>query len=273
MIEGTHVRPGVERHPGANVINFTFPHHDRALTRYFIVTHGRSGSTLLAAILSACEAPFGPECAKDSDTERDHWESHTIERAIRCAHNANEHFTPAMAGFRRATYRFWRSRAKSLLSRALRQAVFSKNRWNTTVLPLAEKLGYRPVPIISYRHPGEVALSDMNQLKNSASTFLPLIIRTYTDALYALERYGGVVIDHSELIDPSHERWAYALDAVTGIDADRLLKARNALLRPRRPRDQTDVWLPSELRALAQNLSSLRNRPLPPSSASRDSRS
>jgi hypothetical protein len=238
--------------------------------RYFIVTHGRSGSSLLAAILESCGADFGPGCAGDSDTERDHWESRRIDRAIRCAHRANRHFTPAMCGMGKAAYRYWRSRAKVLLRVELREARYSKNRWNTVVLPLAEHLGYRPVIIVSYRQPAEVVLSDMRQLKNMPSTFMASITQTYLDALYALGRYGGVVVDHAELVDPAREDWAFALEAVTGLEAGHLLAARRRLLKPVHARlEDQSAWLPSDLRTVAQCLASRRNLAVMPEEAQR----
>lgn len=238
--------------------------------RFFIITPGRSGSSLLAAILEACGAPFGPDCAGDSDTERDHWESRTIDRAIRCAERANDHFAPGMAGPGRVAYRFWRSRAKALLKSGLRNATYSKNRWNTVILPLAELLGYRPAIIVSYRHPAEVAMSDMRKMKNVPSVLLPAISRTYSDATYAIRRYGGVVIDHAELVDPDAVDWAMALQEVTGIPAGMLCSARRKLLKPEPPTlDNTALWLPSELRAVSQTLSSLRNKPLADTRADR----
>lgn len=90
------------------------------------------------------------------------------------------------------------------------------------------------------------------------------ITRTYLDALYALERYGGTVIDYSEMMDPDCDDWAFALEAITGFDAGELIKARKRLLKPRRfARDASAVWLPSDLRAVSQNLLSMRNIPVP----------
>jgi hypothetical protein len=273
-----HEGPHVQQAYKSNIVLDTFPRETLPaepaaqawsapeLRRYFIVTHGRSGSSLLAAILATCGADFGASCAGDQDTERDHWENRKIDRAIRCAHAANDYFSPSMGGLTRVAYKYWRTRAKALLEAGLRDAAFSKNRWNAVVLPLVEQMNYRPIPIVSYRHPAEVALSDMSQLKNMPSTFMASISRTYLDALYALERYGGVVIDHAELTDPACDEWAYALDAITGLDAGALLVARDRLLKPKRlRRDAGSVWLPSELRSLAQNLLSLRNIPLPTS--------
>ncbi|HVY88991.1 MAG TPA: hypothetical protein VG942_09005 [Hyphomonadaceae bacterium] len=236
---------------------------DRTHQRYFIVTHGRSGSSFLAAILDFVGADFGSASFHGGDTDKQHWESRKIERAIRCAELANQNYAPAMSGLKRAGYRFWRSRAKALLRSGLHDAVYSKNRWNTSVLPLAEKLGYQPIPIVSYRHPAEIALSDMTQLKNTPSALFPTITRTFVDALYALERYGGVVIDHSELVNPAEEKWAHALGEVTGFPPRALLDARKLILKPKPPREDSGVWLPSELRAVAQNLSSMRNIALP----------
>jgi hypothetical protein len=160
----------------------------------------------------------------------------------------------------KAAYRYWRSRAKVLLRVELREARYSKNRWNTVVLPLAEHLGYRPVIIVSYRQPAEVVLSDMRQLKNMPSTFMASITQTYLDALYALGRYGGVVVDHADLVDPAREDWAFALEAVTGLEAGHLLAARRRLLKPVRPRREDEsTWLPSDLRTVAQCLASRRN--------------
>lgn len=237
---------------------------DQDSRRYFIVTHGRSGSSFLADILETCGANFGPGCRADRDSERDHWENRRIDRAVRCAHNANLYFSPAMAGSGRVAYRYWRSRAKALLGSSLRQAVWSKNRWNAVILPLAELLGYRPVVIVSYRNPAEVTLSDIRQLKNMPSAFMPSITKTYLDALYALERYGGVLIDHAHLMDPDADEWAIALEAATGLDAHALLVARDRKLKPRHPQNEAEgVWLPSELKAVSDQLLRLRNVPLP----------
>jgi hypothetical protein len=249
-----------------------FPDPDQDLThpfrqrpaRHFIVTHGRSGSSLLAAILEDCGADFG-KASRGGDTFKEHWENRTLERAIRCAHNANRLFEPGMDGGRRMAYRFWRSRAKHLLRSGLKATPYSKNRWNTTILPLAEQLGWRPVLVISYRAPGEVAMSDMLQLKNAASTFLPMIMKVYVDSLYSLQRYGGVVVDHSELIDVRSEAWAHGLAAVTGFAPSALLDSRNRLLRPGPPRPAPNVWVPPELESIAAMLGERRNRPLGPS--------
>jgi hypothetical protein len=236
------------------------PASAKDVRRYFIVTHGRSGSSFLANILESCGADFGPDCAGDRDSEHDHWESRRIERAVRCAHNANHYFSPAMAGSARIAYRFWRSRAKGFLGAGLRDAAWSKNRWNAVILPLAELLGYRPVVIVSYRNPAEVALSDMRQLKNMPSAFMPSITKTYLDARYALERYGGVLVDHADLMDADKDEWAIALEAATGLDAHALLAARDRKLNRRHPSNEADgIWLPSELRAVADQLLGLRN--------------
>ena len=256
-------REGLSGFPDPDV-ELSHPFRQRP-ARHFIVTHGRSGSSLLAALLDDCGADFGSASSHGGDTFKQHWESRTLERAIRCANNANRLFEPAMDGGRRIAYRFWRSRAKHHLRGGLKRTPYSKNRWNTTILPLVEQLGWRPVLIISYRAPAEVAMSDMLQLKNAASTFLPMIMKVYVDSLYSLQRYGGVVIDHSELIDPRSEGWAHGLSAITGFAPSRLLDARNRLLQPARPRPAPNVWVPPELESIAAMLGDRRNRPLAPS--------
>lgn len=157
------------------------------------------------------------------------------------------------------------ARAKHHLGGGLKRTPYSKNRGNTTILPLVEQLGWRPVLIISYRSPAEVAMSDMLQLKNAASTFLPMIMKVYVDSLYSLQRYGGVVIDHAELVDPRSEGWAHGLSTITGFAPSRLLDARNRPLQPARPRPTPNVWAPPELESIAAMLGERRNRPLAPS--------
>ncbi len=239
-----------------------FPYRLRP-QRTFIVTHGRSGSSLLSAILDRSGASFGPASDPGSDTFNQHWESRRIERAIRCALVANRHFQPGMSGLQRAAYRFWRSRAKRLLRSGLAEAPYSKNRWNTLILPLAEKLGYRPVVVVSHRRPSEVALSDMPQLKNAPSVYLPAMARTYADCLYSVVRYGGVVIDHEDLVDPANEDWAQPLADVTGLDAAALLAARRSLLRPRRSEPAPELWAPAEIERVARSLHAMRSQAIP----------
>jgi len=226
--------------------------------RYFIVSQGRSGSSLLAAILDDCGADFGPG-AHDG-----RWNSPEIDRAIRCAHLATRNFGPAASGLARAAYKFWRSKAKRLLRTALRDADFSKNHWSTSILPLVERLGYRPVMIVSWRNPAEVAVRDMVQLKNPPSTFMPAILQAYMDSFYSLVRYGGVVIDHADLTNPDAVDWAHALAQVTGLPARDLLSSRRRLLRRREPQPVADIWAQAEIESIAQSLAHLKNHPVPP---------
>ena len=170
-----------------------------------------------------------------------------------------------MDGGPRLAYRFWRSRAKRWLRSGLKDAPYSKNCWNTAILPLVEQLGWRPVLIIAYRSPAGAAMSDMLHLKNAASTFLPMIMKVCVDSLYAMERYGGVVVDHGELTDLRSEAWAHGLAAITGFAPSGLLDARNHLLQPARPRPAPNVWVPPELESIAAMLGERRNRPLAPS--------
>lgn len=246
--------PNVLTHPD---IDHIYPYARRP-ARYFIASQGCSGSSLLAAILDECGADFGPASSEGR------WNSRDIDRAIACAHLATRNFGPDASVLGRTAYRFWRSHAKRLLRSALRDADFSKNRWNTSVLPLVERLGYRPVMILSYRSPAEVALGDMVQLKNPPSTFMPALLQAYMDSFYSLVRYGGVVIDHADLANPDATDWAHALFQVTGFSLRDLLSARRRLLRPRRSAPVVDAWAPTEIRNIAQSIAHLSNRPLPP---------
>jgi hypothetical protein len=247
--------PTVLTHPDADHI---YPYARRP-ARYFIVSQGRSGSSLLAAILEECGADFGPA------SDPGNWNSREIDRAIRSAHIATRNFGPDASGLARTAYRFWRSRAKRLLRAALSQADFSRNRWSTSILPLVERLGYRPVMIVSYRNPAEVALGDMMQLKNPPSTFMPAMLQAYIDSFYSLARYGGVVIDHDDLTDCDAVDWAHALAQVTGLPARNLLSARRRLLRPDRSPAAPAIWVPAEIENIGNAIASLSNHPLPPS--------
>ena len=57
-------------------------------------------------------ADFGKASSRGRDTFKNHWEDRTLERAIRCANNANRLFEAGMDGGRRMAYRYWRSRSK-----------------------------------------------------------------------------------------------------------------------------------------------------------------
>ena len=218
---------------------------------------------MLAAILDACGADFGAASSQGADTLQQHWESRTLERAIRCANNTpTDYLSPAWMADDAWPIGSGAHAPSACCATALGTRPYSKNRWNTKILQLVEQLGWRPVLIISYRSPAEVAMSDMLQLKDAASTFLPMIMKVYVDSLYSLQRYGGVVIDHGELTDPRSEAWAHGLAAITGFAPSGLLDARNHLLQPARPRPAPNVWVPPELESIAAMLGEQRNRPL-----------
>ncbi len=59
---------------------------------------------------------------------KQHWESRTLKRAIRCANNANRAVELAMDGGRRIAYRFWRARQTPFARRSEANALFKEPR-------------------------------------------------------------------------------------------------------------------------------------------------
>jgi hypothetical protein len=238
--------------------------------RVFILTSGRSGSTLLASILADAGANFGMPASEDWDVARGGDMEHP---AIRRAAN---HFRLA---FERSPnkpvttpskwiWSYHLSAGKRHLRKALREAVCLKAVNIDLAVPHAIKMGYFPQIIISCRPFGESALS-LSQMLTSRTldTFAEDYDRFHRNAALQLQAYGGCVVEYRDLTDPARTQWAHSLEACTGLPAGAILASRARRAKPvQSPDAELPVLFESTERTFAM-IQALSGRAVPPSPA------
>ena len=180
--------------------------------RYFIVGIGRTGSSLLSAILSDSGGNFGLNNVRDWDKSSGAFEHPDIIYI-------SKHF-------RRASYLTKNKRsniitkynidvrkhlAKSKAKKILKKVQYVKSDNLDLWVWYSIKMGYKPKIIISYRNFFEVAqslyvMTGLNFIDSEAQ-----YIRIYENCLLMMSVYGGCIVNYDDLIDFSNSNWAKPL--------------------------------------------------------------
>jgi len=192
--------------------------------RYFIVGSGRSGSSLLAAILADAGAAFSMEHIDSWDRGAGEYEHPLVHQARRWHSRAakiNESLIPnALA------HGFCVRRMRKALDALLHEAEFVKSTDLVHLVPVAAHLRYTPVVIVSYRPFAAHARSRHRKDGMDAAHLLADYINIYTTAALQLQIFGGGVVSYDELVNSEQIAWAETLDTLTGIPSQQILAAR-----------------------------------------------
>ena len=196
--------------------------------RTLIVTCGRSGSSLIAAIMADAGADFGmptPERWNQGDGVMEHplaisagWK---YERAWQ------------IRGGRRffLGYKYLADARVSLGKRDLRQLLARvdtvKGPRSDLWVPDLPKMGYAPNLVVPFAPPGEVARSFLMKAKQSWDATRADYLRANRNALLYLQSFGGCAVALRDLTDPESVAWADALSRTTGLDRGALIAARD----------------------------------------------
>lgn len=200
--------------------------------RYFIVSAGRTGSTLLSAILADCGADFAMSVPAEWDPGSgalEHAELHAATSLLRRVHEIDR--DKPSSGYRRYVWSNLRSRAKRKLNSVLEEARYLKGENLDLAVQPAFKLGYFPSVILSYRRFEDLAVSSF--IRRGASTFESLLAyyqRINRNGLLLMSAFGGCAIGYEQLVDPRDTSWVDSLAELTGIGASRLASARDRRL-------------------------------------------
>jgi uncharacterized membrane protein YkvA (DUF1232 family) len=236
--------------------------------RYFLVTAGRTGSTLLAAILADAGADFALPVPGDWDVARggelELPEIRDAANRFRLAFERSARRPAAQAA--RWLWTYHRSRGKRSLKSSLRKAVYVKAVNLDLAIPYSVKAGYFPCIIVSYRAFGPQALSFSQMLSDrSAESLAQDYDRAYRNAVLLLHAYGGCVVNYNELIDHQRTEWAAKLAEVTGLAVDAILASRARRVTAARTEEiEIPVLYPSTDRTF-EIVDALSRRALPPS--------
>jgi len=243
---------------------------NKELVRYFIVSTGRCGSSLLAAILSDAGADFG--LPKPSDWKQDsgaleHPDINYVSRQFRRA----AYLQPKRRSNLLAKYimDIRRSLGKKRARQVLDKITYAKSDNIDLWIWHLMKMGYSPRIIVSFRDFAATARSFFVLRGMDSGQFTEYYRRIYENSLLMLDVYGGCAISFEELIDTNETKWADVLSQLTSVQPDVLLHHRNLRLKSNsskglenRPIIQTAS---EDIRAIEKNLRSLKGCHVSPS--------
>ena len=203
-----------------------FAPHER--DRFFIINLGRTGSSLLAAVLADASANFGIDPPVAWDPRKGQMEYPAIKRAAhhyRRAHDIGDgrkfFISPALE----TKYRLARGRRH--LRDALAACRYLKIGDLDLVVQPCFKLGYRPRVILNYRRLEPMLPSLLvGRTHTGPDRLAEEYVRVYRQGLVLAHTFGGATVAYNELQDGEASGWAHALAALTGLDADALLDSR-----------------------------------------------
>ncbi len=212
--------------PSEGIVDCTAPSLDRQ--RFFILSTGRTGSSLLAAILADAGADFGITPPQSWDRRGGEMEHRQLTEASRLVSKANAISRERPRGIARLRWTFLRSRAKQDLRSTLRNVRYVKVAGAHELVRPAFKLGYFPIVILSYRRFEDYSVSLGLMHANATLGSLASHYRsTLQMGLWLLNTFGGCVVGYEQLVDPANRSWAGPLAEATGIPIDKLVTARD----------------------------------------------
>jgi hypothetical protein len=204
--------------------------------RIFIITPGRTGSSLLSAILAQAGADFGLPPVQSWNPHLGEMEHPALARATHLYAKANR-----LAGRRgkpadplhMGLWALNRNLARRHLARALSAARILKAGDCDLALQPALRLGYQPRVILSYRRLEPIIASFM--MRSSYLTvdmILSSYLRCMRNGLAAVALYGGCVVSFEDVSSAEHKDWVRPLAALTELDAGQMLASRESLAKP-----------------------------------------
>ena len=199
--------------------------------RFLVVNSGRTGSSLLSAVLADAGADFGMPAVQTWSADAGAFEPAAITRAAAWFAVADQMGPTKPLWPRSWHWSFARHRAKVHLGRALNAARFVKGPNLDLAVQPAAKMGYLPRIIISYRSfPAQAMSLAQRSSWRDVTALEAYYVRTYKNALMWLLVFGGCVVDYDELTDPGETEWASALSALTGLPRLPMVAARQTRL-------------------------------------------
>jgi hypothetical protein len=197
--------------------------------RFIIITTGRTGSSLLSAILADAGADFAMDVPKRWDPSEGKMEHPDAIHACRWFRAADKISTvKPHAAIGRYRWTFFNSLGKLWLRSALSKAKFLKAVDGHLLVRAAVKLDFFPSVILSYRRFEECAISSSMMVSNTnLCTLVERYKRVNTNGLLLLNTFGGCAVSYEQLVDLNDRSWIYSLASLTNLPADKLIAARD----------------------------------------------
>lgn len=202
--------------------------------KYFVMTTGRAGSSLLMNIIGASGGNIGQPALDEWDIRLGAHENSVLNDA-QLYWDYSEKLRPIcyISHPHMWLRKFLRSVAKKKFKRAVKTAEFHKS--GSAGMPmLASKFGYHPQIIALYRHYASYMQSAYQRHGDSVEQLADYYVNNNTSILFLVELYGGCAISFEELTDLNETAWATALANITGLDQNVLLAKREGMLKKNR---------------------------------------
>lgn len=194
--------------------------------RFFVLTFGRSGSSMLCALLADAGADFGMPVPPAWDLRRGAMEDPQIKlaarhmlRALEIESGGHHLLSPSLeAGWHRR-------RARRAVRQSLGTVRFVKSNDLDLIVPIAYAEGYEPRIIISYREfESSLASALSGRRMRSPEALAEEYLRVYRQGLAFMQTFGGCSVGFSQLGQPE-QAWLAALAGVTGLPLPALQQA------------------------------------------------
>jgi len=202
--------------------------------RIFILSPGRSGSSLLAALLSDAGATFPNESETSWNPLGGAFESDAVGKAAFLyaqAHEiqASKGYSPLYRLFHKKIVTYKRAAAKKKVGKLMKTATCFKETANLHYLPrVAAFLGYWPVIVLNYRDfPEWMGSMFPGQRHLPVEALARNYLSTMENSIAVLGLFGGCVVNYRDLMDPGADQWAHILSEVTGLSREVLLNSRS----------------------------------------------
>lgn len=203
---------------------------------FIIVGTGRSGSSLLSAILSDSGANFNMDYHSGwNPAQGGAYEHPYIVQAARWfgrLTRVRESIIPNALAIR-----YCRNQVTKNINSLFEGSQFVKHPEATWLLHFIANMGYKPTIIVSYRNFEGFARSRYLRFGWDFPRIVDAYIRYNTTSLLQLQIFGGCVVDFGELTNPDETQWAETIADLCHLDAEIILQKRNERLKDSKSND------------------------------------
>ncbi len=230
--------------------------------KYLIVTTGRSGSNLFAAICADAGANFDIPGLPQQNRMNFRSEHLTLIAAYKWfsrAQKISKSLLPSALG-----QRFCEIMMKARLSEVLGRATFLKSAILVWMVHPIYQLGFRPHILVAYRKFSGYCFDKYKKNGWKAPELLDTYTSVYSTALLQLKMFGGCTVSYEEVSNPAETDWARAVSRVTGLDEQRLLQSRDKLIQPGNPIEDGLVYADDRVQAIYAQLLALKGTVIRP---------
>ena len=228
---------------------------------FCIVSTGQSGSSLLAAILAKSGANFSmPVIEKWNPTKgsMEHPFSHESYKQLSRLKKIKSSIIP-----RKLIVPFLYKKFNEKVN-LLGELNYIKSSTLVWLVPHLAHRKNKPKVIIIFREFQQQAQSKHKKFGTDYLELKKEYVNIYATTLLQLQQFGGVVIGYKDLLNINEIEWATAVEKLTGIKKEKLLKNRASLLSPKIRKQLVPKITDTEIETLEGTFVKLKNRVIIP---------